>query len=143
MDSTLVHSIQKFISTEQGPSAQQFVNYDSPDFLLTSALMSELVGQPVTAKQDQSKTITRFHTSDATALLDVEAGKSGEPTIRGTFAADFKAMINAIRIHEVESYALADLSPEMRASDLNRICELKGISANQLQRLTNIWIAAK
>lgn len=143
MDSTLVSRIRDFVSSEQPPTIEQFLAYDAPTYELTLALSSELASHSIAIHVDPATEACRIESDDGALLLQITKDDSGKYIITGILAKDLSEIIGAVRIHEVESFALINLPPEMRKADLKFLCNILGVTTERLQRLTNIWIAAK
>lgn len=143
MDSTLVSRIRNFVSSEQSPTIEQFLAFDAPTYELTLALSSELASDSITMHVDPATETRRIESDDGALYLQITKDDSGKCIISGILAKDISEIIGAVRIHEVESFTLINLPPEMRKADLEYLCNTLGVTTDRLQRLTNIWIAAK
>ncbi|MFZ2972046.1 MAG: hypothetical protein WA049_05355 [Ferribacterium limneticum] len=143
MDSILVSRIRDFVSSDQQPTIEQFLACDAPTYELTLALSSEFVSHSITIHIDPATKACRIESDGGVPLLQITKDDSGKYIITGILAKDISEIIGAVRIHEVESFSLINLPPEMRKADLEYLCNTLGVTTERLQRLTNIWIAAK
>lgn len=143
MDSILVSRIRDFVSSEQQPTIEQFLTCDAPTFELTLALSSELASHSIAIHIDPATETCRIESNGGVPLLQITKDDSGKYIITGILTKDISEIIGAVRIHEVESFSLINLPPEMRKADLEYLCSTFGVTTERLQRLTNIWITAK
>lgn len=143
MDSILVSRIRDFVSSEQQPTIEKFLSYDAPRYELTLALSSELINHPTIIHIDSDTEVCRIESDSGTPLLQITRDDCGNYVITGILAQDIIEIIGAARIHEVESFSLINLPPEMRKADLEYLCNTFGVAKERLHRLTDIWVAAK
>lgn len=143
MDHTIAEAIRSFITSDPPPTIADLLNRDAPKYEWTNALVAALLGQPTTAQSEQATGATRFISRDGTSVLRVATTASGAHVVEGLVSEDMDALLGAIRNHEVESYDLAMLPPDMRKAHRDNLCKKMGISTEKLHRLTELWISEK
>ncbi len=143
MDQIVSHSIKELIQSDPAPTTEEFLDQDAPSYEMTTALITVLLNQLVTVQIDPKSGTVHFTAKDGAELLQVLPKFSGTYSIGGLLAIDFSALLSAIRIHEVESFDLVMLPPDIRKAELENFCRTRGTSVEQLHRFLNLWIAAK
>ena len=143
MDHTIASAILRFVSDDPPPSITDLLSRDAPKYNWTTALVETLVGQALSIREDHATGEIKIISTDGTSVLRIATDASGIRAADGLMAEELKALISAIRIHEVESYDLVMLPPDMRKADLDYLCGKMGITTDKLRRLTDLWISQK
>ena len=75
-------------------------------------------------------------------VTELEANRAGQTWfVEGILASELQNLLDAIRIHEVESYEWVYLPPEMRKSLIEERAAKVGSTMEQLGRLMNVWVS--
>lgn len=143
MNHHLVDAIRSFVSRDPSPAFTDFLSKDAPQYEWTKGLVEALVGKTLTWNQTPALGTAELLSDDGTTVLRIKTSQAGPPTTDGLMAEDLRALLSAIRIHEVESYDLVMLPPEMRKADLDYLCKKVGLTTEKLRRFTDLWMSEK
>lgn len=143
MNHHLADAIRSFVSRDPAPALADFLRQDAPKYEWTKGLAEALVGKALTWNQMPALGTAELLSDDGTPVLRINTSQAGPPTTDGLMADDLGALLSAIRIHEVESYDLVMLPPDMRKADLDYLCKKVGLTTEKLRRLTDLWMAEK
>lgn len=135
-----IDRIKEFVTENSQPTIEQLLRIDRPDFRLISILVQKLLGHPVSLVLGREGESLQLQSEQCDPLLTITNQKSEAPTLQGLYAQDLTPFLAAIRIHEVESYDLILLPPDMRKKDLEFLCRSMGLPHDRLQRLIKIWM---
>jgi hypothetical protein len=143
VNSNISNAIRNFVRNGPFPAVEDFLKQDAPNYEWTVALVEVLVDQKLLARIDQATGLAEILSSEGTAVLRIEPNGSGVLNAHGLMAEDFKALLSAIRIDEVESSDLVMLPPDMRKADLDYLCSRVGVAPDRLRRFTSLWVSKK
>lgn len=143
MNNLVAKAIRGFVTSDPFPTTVDLLNRDNPKYEWTIALVEILVGQPLKVHYDQATAGVELMSKDGTSVLRISTDGAGGHTAQGLMVDDLNALLSAIRIHEVESYDLVMLPPDMRKADLDYLCGKAGITPDRLRRFTDLWVSVK
>lgn len=143
MNHDIASAIRNFVSGDPSPTFADFLVQDAPQYEWTTALVVALVGQTLALTPNHATGAIELLSNDGTSVLHITTNPSGPPTAGGLMADDLRALLGAIRIHEVESYDLVTLPPDMRKADLDHLCKKAGLTSERLRRFTALWMSEK
>ena len=143
MNHDTANAIRDFVRGEPSPTIADFLVQDAAQYDWTRALVEALVGQTLALAPNRATGEIQLLSNDGTSVLHITTNPSGPATLGGLMAEDLRALLSAIRIHEVESYDLVMLPPNMRMADLDHLCKNAGLSTERLRRFTDLWISEK
>lgn len=143
MKQDISNKVIDFVKNNPSPSIFDLLMQDAPQYQLITALAEALIGQTLLVTHDKTNGTVDFLSADSTSVLQITVDGSAAGTLQGFLADDLKAFLSAIRIHEVESYDLVMLPPDMRRANLDYLCQKEGITSDRLRRLTEIWVVQK
>lgn len=143
MNHQLSDAIRGFVSRDPSPGFADFLSQDAPKYEWTKVLVEALVGKTLTWNQMPALGTAELLSDDGTPVLRINNNQAGQPITDGLMAEDLRALLSAIRIHEVESYDLVMLPPDMRKADLDYLCKKVGLTTEKLRRLTDLWMSEK
>lgn len=132
-----------FVKNNPSPTIHALLDQDAPKYELIAALAEALVGQALDVSPNKTTGTIDLLSSDGTSVLRIGTDGSEAGAIQGLVADDLNAFLSAIRIHEVESYELVMLPPDMRKANLDSLCKQVGITSDRLRRLSSIWNSQK
>lgn len=143
MKNDIANAIRSFVANSPSPTIADFLNRDAPKYEWTSALVELLVGKTLISHYNPATATMELSSSDGTLVLRIVTDDKGISTAQGVIEEDLKALLCAIRIHEVESYELVMLPPDMRNASLDNLYKSAGVTPAQMRRFTSLWVSLK
>lgn len=143
MNNDIANAIRSFVANGPSPTITSLLNRDAPKYEWTGALVELLVGQTLILHYNPETSTMELLSSDGNSVLRIENNENGTAEARGLMKEDLKALLLAIRIHEVESYDLVMLPPDMREANLESLYKSAGVTPAQMRRFTSLWTSVK
>jgi hypothetical protein len=133
-------ALKEFVQAREKPSVADLLVVDGPEFKMSSHLISTLAGLPATLQFDRAAKVVQLRSPGGQLLLRVEKLDSGDPNVSGDYAQSMRAMLMAIRIHEVESYDWVYLPPDVRKARMASASAEAGTTPEEFRRLYHLWV---
>jgi hypothetical protein len=133
-------ALKEFVQARERPTVADLLLVDGPDFRMTSHLISTLAGLPAVLQFEPAAKVVQLRSPSGQLLLRAEKLGNGDPSLSGDYAHSMRAMLMAIRIHEVESYDWVYLPPEMRKARMASASAQAGTTPDEFRRLYHLWV---
>ncbi|MGK4475772.1 hypothetical protein [Aeromonas molluscorum] len=140
MKKNIVEKIVSYVENTSDISISEFLKKDNDNFELTIFCLGIVNSKKDIILYKDGKKIIFYSAQD----IIMEAAIDGEKYLcQGTSVKPLYELLIAIRIHEVESYEIFNYPPDMREQRLKSIYSYYGISGQNIDKLTQLWMNTK
>jgi hypothetical protein len=132
--------LKSYVTEHEAPSIADVIELDRPNFEATSYLVGLLTGEERIEVKPTADGVGFIGPNGTSLLQIILPNDHSRASISGDLALQIQAIIEAARVHEVESYDWVNLPPQMKARHLEVRASRIGLSTSEFLRFIRLWV---